>query len=322
MCTDGGAGGYEAFPDVCRRADGQLICVFYAGYGHVALPNEALPRGGRICYVLSSDEGRTWTPAKTLYDGPHDDRDPSIAQLADGRMICNFFSLEKSDQPGKPYAGLGSFLVTSDDAGQSWSKPKRIVNGDFYCSSPVRSLSDGRLMLGLYYERGGVAGGAITISQDRGENWCDPILIDGGGQRLAAETDVVERKDGSLLAALRGDGKQQMCWSESQDGGQTWTTAKPLGFLGHCPYLLRTVDDILILAHRQPATSLHYSLDEGRSWSENVPIDSVGGAYPSMVNLKDGSVLVVYYEEGAGSSIRARRFRATTQGVEWLSWED
>ena len=52
-------------------------------------------------------------------------------------------------------------------------------------------------------------------------------------------------------------------------------------------------------------------------------IDDVGGAYPSMVNLKDGSVLVVYYEEGEGSSIRAKRFHVTAKGIEWLppsSW--
>jgi len=36
------------------------------------------------------------------------------------------------------------------------------------------------------------------------------------------------------------------------------------------------------------------------------------------VTLKDGSILIVYYEEGAGSSIRAKRFIATPQGVEWL----
>jgi hypothetical protein len=48
-------------------------------------------------------------------------------------------------------------------------------------------------------------------------------------------------------------------------------------------------------------------------------VDTVGGAYPSMVNLKDGSVLIVYYEEGSNSSIRAKRFRATSTGVEWLA---
>ena len=34
--------------------------------------------------------------------------------------------------------------------------------------------------------------------------------------------------------------------------------------------------------------------------------------------MKPMTVLVVYYEEGAGSSIRARRLRATQAGIEWL----
>jgi hypothetical protein len=73
---------------------------------------------------------------------------------------------------------------------------------------------------------------------------------------------------------------------------------------------------------RLPQTSLHYSLDECQTWSDNVLVDDFIGAYPSMVNLKDGSVLIVYYEEGERSSIRARRFRATKSGVEWLTVGD
>jgi hypothetical protein len=73
------------------------------------------------------------------------------------------------------------------------------------------------------------------------------------------------------------------------------------------------------MAHRLPKTSLHYSLDEGKTWSENVIVDNVIGAYPSMVTLKDGTILIVYYEEGHQSSIRAKRFRATPKGIDWLS---
>lgn len=54
------------------------------------------------------------------------------------------------------------------------------------------------------------------------------------------------------------------------------------------------------------------------TWSDPIAIDSTyGGAYPSMVNLNDGSVLVTYHEEGAGSydgngsDIRARRIEIT-----------
>ena len=35
----------------------------------------------------------------------------------------------------------------------------------------------------------------------------------------------------------------------------------------------------------------------------------------------DGTVLIVYYEEGGGSSIRAKRFRATRSGVKWLTFD-
>ena len=315
VCEDAGAGGYEAFPDVCRLSDGRLMCVFYAGYGHVALPNAQLPRGGRIAYCMSNDEGRTWSAAQTLYDGPDDDRDPSIVQLKNGRLLCNFFSLRR--KPGGAegnYEGLGSWMVASDDAGKTWSEPQRI-SMSHYCSSPIRELSDGRLILGLYTESGTTSQGSVTFSDDGGKSWQPEVLIDNGGVRLDAETDILERKDGTLYAAQR----PQMSFATSSDRGNSWTVSRPMGFAGHCPYFLRTKDDVVLLAFRLPNTSLRFSRDECKTWSDNVLIDDVIGAYPSMVELKDGSVLVVYYEEGAGSSIRAKRFRVTDAGVQWIS---
>lgn len=316
VCTDANAGAYEAFPDVCRLSDGRLMSVFYAGYGHVALPNEQLPKGGRVSYCVSEDEGVTWSAAKVLYDGPDDDRDPSIMQTKSGKLICNFFSLRKKDGGSPPWDGLGSWMVTSLDLGKTWSEPKQIA-ATYYCSSPVRQLSDGRLILGLYAEEDGKGWGAVTLSGDDGETWSDVIDIDNGGMPLDAETDIIELKNGDLFAAERGRG-ETMAWSRSKDRGLTWGVSVPFGFPGHCPYLQRTVDDIILMAHRLPATSLHYSLDECETWSDNVLVDTVGGAYPSMVNLDDGSVLIVYYEEGGGSSIRARRLRASKDGIEWM----
>ncbi|MEX1229275.1 MAG: exo-alpha-sialidase [Planctomycetaceae bacterium] len=317
VCDDAGAGAYEAFPDICRLSDGRLMCVFYAGYGHVALPNEQLPKGGRISYCLSDDEGRTWSDAKILYDGPDDDRDPSIVQLKNGQLICNFFSLGKSKDPNIPYVGLGSWIVTSDDLGETWSEPRRISE-NYYCSSPIRELSTGRLILGLYAEQAGSANGAVIYSDDEGKTWSKEVDVDNGGVRLDAETDLIELKDGTLYAAQR----PAMSYATSKDKGETWTVSQPMGFEGHCPYFLRAKDDVILLAFRLPNTSLRHSRDECRTWSENVLIDDVIGAYPSMVNLKDESVLIVYYEEEGGSNIRAKRLKVDKTGVEIWPYED
>jgi hypothetical protein len=52
-----------------------------------------------------------------------------------------------------------------------------------------------------------------------------------------------------------------------------------------------------------------------------VQIDSVVGAYPSMVELPDGQVYCVYYEEGKGSSIRGIRLRVSKNAVEVVGKE-
>ncbi|MBP7933544.1 MAG: exo-alpha-sialidase [Phycisphaerae bacterium] len=314
VCRDAGAGAYEAFPDVCRLCDGRLLCVFYAGYGHIALPNAQLPKGGRIAFCTSSDEGRTWSKAQTLYDGPNDDRDPSITQLQDGRLVCTFFSLEA--KPGGGYRCPGSTMIVSRDLGRTWSEPTLIAK-DYYCSSPVRELSDGRLVLGLYAERPDGQWGAVTCSSDGGQSWNRPVDIASAGMPLAAETDVIRLRDGTLYAALRAE-SGSCAWSASADNGRSWSTARPMGFPGHCPYLHRAADGAICLAQRLPETCLRISRDECRTWSEPIAVDAFIGAYPSMVTLRDGSVLIVYYEEGDQSSIRAKRFRLTGSGVQWL----
>jgi sialidase-1 len=317
VCADAGAGAYEAFPDVCRLADGRLMCVFYAGWTHVSLPDEKHPKGGRVSACYSSDEGATWTPAVTVYDGPDDDRDPSVVQMSDGRILVNFFSLRGKE--GGAYDGLGSWLVESSDAGKTWSEPISISK-DYYCSAPIRVIPGGELMVGLYIENGSDAWGAVSISSDAGKTWGPAVNIPNGGLRLDAETDVIALKDGSIYAAQRTQ-KEPMRFSISTDKGRTWKVSEPMGFPGHCPYLYRAPNDAVVCAHRLPETSLHYSMDECKTWSSNVQVDTVGGAYPSIVTLKDMTSLIVYYEEGEGSSIRARKFTIGDGGVRWITWK-
>ena len=319
-CQNAGSGGYESFPDVCRMQDGRLMMVFYAGYSHIALPNINWPNGSRVVYVISEDEGYSWSEPKTVVDTPKDDRDPSITQLRDGRLVCSFFT----------YPDRITWLVWSSDAGRTWSNPQMVAGANHGVSSPVRELNNGRLILGIYWEPEPppeVAHGATIYSNDGGKTWSSPAVIDNLGLRLDAETDIIELKDGSLFAAQRGGSGAQMHFAGSEDRGQTWSPSFSSGFTAHCPYFHRLHDNTILLAVREfgdgplkGATTLRLSLDECKTWSDPVLVDARGGSYPSMVNLKDGSVLIAYYEEKAGADICVRKFRVDNGKITFIPW--
>lgn len=256
--------------------------------------------------VYSSDEGATWSPPQIVYDGPLDDRDSSVTQLRDGRIACTFFT----------YPDGTAWVTYSPDAGKAWSEPQKIV-ASYVTSSPIRELRSGRLIAPHYR--------SISYSDDHGITWKFREI--DGPERKLTEADVIELTEGGLLAVHRGDGKVPMHVTRSTDQGETWSSPEPLPFFGHCPYLYRSDPQILVLSYREVlpderyATSLRISRDDGRSWGESIRIDDLLGAYPSMARLKDGSTLVVYYEEGARSDLRARRFRITPEGVEWLTFD-
>jgi sialidase-1 len=320
--------GYQAFPDVARLADGRLMTTFYSGVWHLSPPSPANPKGGRIDYSFSSDEGYTWSTPQVLYDGWYDEKDSSLTQLKNGQLIVSFYADPPASQGPEPYSS-GVHIMTSANLGQTWSAPRQIYGGNYWITSPIRELSDGRLIAPLYYQTGssastGTAFGAVGISDDRGQTWSEPVAIPLPAlpqeQWLCAETDIIELTNGNLYAAQRTN-FASMFSSISTDRGATWSQSQALGFNGHCPYLHRTPTGMVLLGYRDyngGGTSLRYSLDECETWSSKVLVDSVGGAYPSIVDLRDGTELITYYEEGSSSDIRVKRFRATADGIEWL----
>lgn len=323
ICKDAGAGGYQAFPDLVRLKNGDLLCVFYAGFQHVSHACEKLPRGARVSAVRSRDGGKTWGEPFVVADTPWDDRDPHICQLSDGTVVCNWFTYYAGSPAKRPGDGTRYkeiWLARSRDNGETWGEPELIPStaDDHYgVGGPIRELPDGTLLMPIYRELPDPlrVWSLAILSEDGGRTWSKPYVVDPDNDDND-EPDVIALPDGSLLCVMRSNRGENVMWqSVSKDGGKTWSKSALIGFPGHAPYLMRTSQGILLCAHRLPGTSLHFSLDDGRTWSANHLLDTVGGAYPSMVEMPDRRILIVYYEEGPDSAIRAQFFRATRDGI-------
>jgi Neuraminidase (sialidase) len=308
---------------MCRLKNGDIVAVFYAGYGHVSLPKPPeWPKGGRICLVRSKDEGKTWTLPQTIFDDAADNRDPHIAEMPDGRLALTFFSLIPNDSVPRKFEGKGIKLAYSRDGGKTWDKEARTLVDPaekWYCSAPVRVLPSGTWLLGVYkYNPPGEVYGGVLRSTDQGKTWSAPIPIGKeAGVPLDAETDVITLKDGSIFAALRcGQAGMGMRYATSKDDGKSWSPVLDAGFHGEAPYLYRLKNGTLLLGvRRRPDTVLYVSRNETLTWKGPYQIDSVLGAYPSIVERKDGTVLIVYYTEGKDSEIRVRRFQIDNNGI-------
>jgi len=319
ITSEGPWGNYEAFPDVCRLENGDLFVVFYAGKGHVTLPSDEAPTGGSVYGMRSSDAGRTWSEPFLVIDTPQDDRDPHVCQLANGDLLVTFFT-RGVQQKGDASLEVGHvWVVRSTDNGKTWdSEPTPVAPTPYddyqgvssvFISGPPMQLKGEHVILPVY---GTVSPGhyetAMIHSKDFGKTWGDASRVDpeqsAGFSYGFCEASVARLADGRLITILR-PGMHQ---AYSSDEGRTWTKATPLPHRGDAPTVMMTSKSVLLVAHRHPGTAVTISTDDGATWSRPHQIDTVGGAYPGLVELDDGSILCIYYEEGKASSIRQAVF--------------
>lgn len=318
ITNQGGWGDYEAFPDVCKLANGDLLVAFYAGNSHISSPKPSLPKGGRLCMMRSKDQGSTWSKPCTLLDLEGDDRDPSLMQTRKGTVICNFIKYYGRRNVSATHE---VWVTRSLDQGQTWEEPRQapqVFPATTATSSPVIELADGTLLMPVYgrdtesklpeNKPGKRDRAAILRSTDDGKSWGQPAMVDSAPECHLQEPALASLNHGRLVCVMR----PTMTQAFSTDDGRTWTKPEKLPYRGDSPYLLPIRDGVLLCAYRSKVgeeTSVIISTDEAKTWSQPARIDGCLGAYPSMVELEDGRVLCVYYEEGKGSNIRQAVFR-------------
>jgi len=272
-------------------------------------------------------------------DGPIDDRDAGVLETAKGSILVTTFTslayesiLARAEKSGswpadrlkswqavhnrvsaeQRKAALGVWMIRSTDGGVTWS-------GRYDClvdspHGPIQ-LADGRLLYAgkdLWREGSRVG---VCQSEDDGQSWkwlAEIPVRDGDSHRNYHELHAVEAADGRLVLHIRNHNSKnsrETLQSESDDGGKTWSIPRSIGVWGLPSHLLRLRDDRLLMSYghrRKPfGNQARISEDHGRTWSEPVTVsgDGMGGdlGYPSTVQLKDGSLLTVWYEVMKGS---------------------
>ena len=206
-------------------------------------------------------------------------------------------------------AELGQWLIRSTDGGKTWStRLPTLVNSPH---GPIQ-LRDGRLLYAgkCLWTDDKKIGVCESIDDGCTWRWLADIPTREGDAVIKGyhELHAVEARDGTLLVQIRNHNKTnagETLQTESTDGGKTWSVPHSIGVWGLPSHLLRLRDNRLLMTyghrHAPFGNQARISSDNGKTWSEAliVSADGAGGdlGYPSTVELADGTLLTVWYEQ-------------------------
>ena len=304
-------GGY--FPVAIRLATGEVLAVVRGGGAH-------LSRAGRLDLVMSDDGGRTWSKPWTVIDGPEDDRNPALGQLADGTILLAYAVLSGYEADGQrlpedvsKWVFDGVYVIRSKDKGKTWTKPELSPEiHAFYAGqgavSPygkIIQLGDGTVIMAVYFDFFDGRGNQSYIfrSRDGVKTWGEPSLV---GEHFN-ETAMLALADGNLIAAMRSEKGGHLALCRSEDGGKHWSSPFQITQdMEHPADLIQLKNGQILLSYGERNSPMGvraiFSLDGGKTWewdkkiiiSASAPNTDCG--YPSSVEVDGGQIVTLYYQ--------------------------
>ncbi|MBI3920042.1 MAG: exo-alpha-sialidase [Armatimonadetes bacterium] len=310
-------GGY--FPVLVKLHDGSLGAVARGGAPHVG-------KKGRLDWIHSRDGGRTWSKPKVVVDSEWDDRNPAAGVMPDGSIVVSYAEASTYNDKGQFDMSVGKyemFYVRSEDKGKTWSLKIPLCPDLFGYGSPYGRIivqRDGTALMPLYLwpqktegMTGSVTkrqpnGAGIIRSRDNGHTWGDWTEIAADHN----ETSLEELEDGGLIASMRTVAGA-VSVSKSSDSGRVWTKPRLITKPGqHPPDLCRLRSGALLMVFgcrlEPKGVQAILSDDGGKTWSFDNRVflawKCLNGdcGYPSVVQAKDGTVVVMYYAVGTADS--------------------
>jgi predicted neuraminidase len=193
-------------------------------------------------------------------------------------------------------------LITSNDGGKSWSKPRRLpenilgpiknkpvqlANGDILC--PTSTEHDGWR---VHFER----------TSDLGQTWNSTPPVNDGKQISAIQPSILFHQGGRLQAIGRTRQEKLFeVWSE--DRGQTWgpmnLTSVPNPNAGTDAVTLKDGRQLLVYnptSKGRSPLSVAVSAD-GKNWKDMLILENQPGkefSYPAVIQTSDGLVHITY----------------------------
>lgn len=323
---------YFGWPSVARLKNGR-IAIAASGFrlGHVC-------PFGKAVMAISENEGETYTCPQVVIDTVLDDRDAGLCTFGDSGLILTSFNNTRamqrgwnetwctpeemkynrayldviSDEEEKKY--LGSTFKVSYDNGVTFGPvhPVKVTSPH----GPIQ-LKNGNILwvgrsdevFGNDYER--IEAHLVDVEKGTTERigYIEDIYDENGKLLLSCEPYAFELEDGRILCHIRVEPIFTTYQSISSDGGRTWSKPEPiLGVRGGGPcHIMRHSSGALISAYgyreKPYGIRVMVSYDEGKTWDKDHQIytNEFSGdlGYPATVELKDGSLLTVFYARTA-----------------------
>ena len=241
-----------------------------------------------------------WTPPVEVATGVQDDKtrhpcwNPVLFQMPD-RPLLLFYKVGPS-----PSTWWG-MLTQSDDAGKTWSEPRRLPDN---IVGPIKNkpilLDDGRLLCPSSTEDKGWRV-HMEWTSDAGKTWDrTDALCDGRTQQGIQPTILQHGKRLQILCRNRIPGLLWQSWSE--DGGKTWSKLEhaslPHPGSGVDGVTLKNGRHLLVYNHtilgRSPLNVA--ATEDGKMWQAALALETERGeySYPAIIQTSDGLVHITY----------------------------
>jgi predicted neuraminidase len=191
-------------------------------------------------------------------------------------------------------------LITSDDAGATWSEPRRLPAGIL---GPIKNkpiLVEGRLLSPSSTEHDGWRV-HLESSADGGKTWTKTDSLDDHTKFGVIQPTILVHPGGKLQILCRSR-QRQIVESWSADGGRTWSeltaTELPNPNSGIDAANMSDGRAVLIYNHTPRGRSpinLAVSPD-GKSWQAGLVLESEPGeySYPAVIVTPDGKIHTTY----------------------------